>query len=87
MVITTITEAERVAAIDRALRMAVLFQKTAFQPMMNILYDTTNSEAKKKDNFVQFCKNHGLTDEDIEDLWKYLKHYRRRPGGGPDVGW
>jgi hypothetical protein len=65
--------------------MARLFQKDAFETIMNILYDT-GPESTKKDAFEEACRGFGLTDEDIADLWKYLKHYLRRPGGG-DPGW
>lgn len=85
MVKVEIGEADRVKAIDRALRMARLFQKDSFETIMNILYDT-GSESQKKERFEEACRSFGLTAEDTADLWKYMKHYMRRPGGG-DPGW
>jgi hypothetical protein len=83
-----IPEEDRAAAIDRAMRMAMLFQKDAYNEIMPILDKNQNrDEADQEDDFKKACIKHGLGNEDdIRELWKYLKHFKKRPGGG-NPGW
>jgi hypothetical protein len=91
---------ERAEALDRALKMGVLFKLDNFKNIMDAVYlnEVEKKEATKqvatpkarkaKRHFKNACKKAGLDPKQTDWLWNYLENYKEKLDWAcPGAGW
>ena len=79
---------QRADALLRATKMAILFKSGVYEDIIDEAGKPNPPEKyEPKGKFAAACASVGLTDEEKDWLWNYLRHMNEKPPSGKKGKW